>query len=486
MPDVPLITDLPEHLRTQALQRFALIQPFLQDGVALTTLAQQHAVSLRTLRRWVALYRRLGLVGLSRPVRADRGSYRRVTPELQAVIEGLALRAPALSVAAIYRQIVTLTRTKGWAVPSYGTVYTIVRRLPAALTTLAHEGLSAYSDQFELVQRYAATRANEVWQADHTPLDIWVLDDRQQPARPWLTVILDDYSRAVAGYFLSLQHPSALHTSLALRQAIWRKEEAHWHICGIPETFYTDHGSDFTSRHIEQVCADLKIRLQFAHSARSKGKVERFFATVNQLFLCEQPGYTPPGTAPAVATLAFTDFVVRWHRFVIETYLSREHSEIQMAPQARWDAGGFLPQMPHSLEQLDLLLLTVAKTRQVQRDGIRFAGSRYTDPTLSAFVGEAVIIRYDPRDMAEIRVYHEDRFLCRAICHDLAGESMALKDLLQIRQRRRRELKQTIETRTAQAAAVLPPTAASPAPAPAIPDDSPADSQPRLKRYYHE
>jgi putative transposase len=57
--------------------------------------------------------------------------------------------------------------------------------------------------------------------------------------------------------------PSALHTSLALRQAIWRKEDPRWVVCGIPDVLYTDNGSDFTSSHLEQVGADLKVRLVF-------------------------------------------------------------------------------------------------------------------------------------------------------------------------------------------------------------------------------
>lgn len=48
-------------------------------------------------------------------------------------------------------------------------------------------------------------------------------------------------SRAVAGYFLSFEDPSALHTSLALRQAIWRKEDSRWIVCGIPDVLYTDN-----------------------------------------------------------------------------------------------------------------------------------------------------------------------------------------------------------------------------------------------------
>jgi hypothetical protein len=44
---------------------------------------------------------------------------------------------------------------------------------------------------------------------------------------------------------------------------------------------------------------------------------------------------------------------------------------------------------------LDLLLLTLAETRRVRRDGIRFSGYRYFDVSLSGYIGEDVTIRYD-------------------------------------------------------------------------------------------
>jgi putative transposase len=65
-------------------------------------------------------------------------------------------------------------------------------------------------------------------------------------------------------------------------------------------------------------------------------------------------------------------------------------------PQERWEEEGFLPRMPESLEQLDLLLVQVARKRRVQQSGIAFEGYAYLDPTLSAYVGEEVMIRYDP------------------------------------------------------------------------------------------
>src|SRR5207245_2842984 len=115
-----------------------------------------------------------------------------------------------------------------------------------------------------------------------------------------------------------------------------------------------------------------------------------------------------------VLTLAELDD--RLQRFLVEDYHQRVHGETGMAPQARWEASGFLPRLPESPEHLDLLLLTVAKARRVHQDGIHFQGLRYLDLTLAAYVGETVTIRYDPRDLAEIRVYEHDRFLCRAVC----------------------------------------------------------------------
>ena len=74
-----------------------------------------------------------------------------------------------------------------------------------------------------------------------------------------------------------------------------------------------------------------------------------------------------------------------------------------------------------------LLLLTVAKARKIHVDGVRFQGMRYIDPTLAAYVGESVVLRYDPRDMAEVRLFHRNKFLCRAICPELAGQTVSAR-----------------------------------------------------------
>ena len=215
-------------------------------------------------------------------------------------------------------------------------------------------------------------------------------------------------------------------------------------MCGIPDVLYTDNGSDFTSNHLEQVGADLKIRLVFSipGKPRGRGRIERFFSAVNEMLLCELDGYAPAGGAVrGKPTLTLAEFDTLFRAFLLDVYHRRANAETKTPPVERWEANGFLPRMPDSLEQLDLLLIQVAKARQVRADGIHFQSLRYISTTLAAYVGETVMLRFDPRDMAEIRVFHEDKFLCSAVCAELAGETVPLREILRARNQRRRELR---------------------------------------------
>ena len=470
--------------RQVALHRFQVLRPHLEDSVPLTALAQQQGLALRTVQRWLYQYRHQGFAGLVRQPRSDRGQSR-LPLELQQLIEGLALQKPPPSLASIQRRVRQVAQEQGWSPPSYSQVRGVVSRLNPGLLTLAQQGTKAYQQAFDLLYNRQATQSNAIWQADHTLLDLWLLEADGRPARPWLTVIEDDYSRSIAGYLLSFAPPNSLHTALALRQAIGRKDDPDWRICGVPEVFYTDHGSDFTSRHLEQVGADLQMRLVFSTPGmpRGRGRIERFFRTVNQRFLCELPGYAPDGHPPArAASLTLDEFDGLFRHFLLRDYHQRSHGTTGVAPQARWEAGGFLPRMPESLHQLDWLLLTVAHPRRVRRDGVHFQTYRYFDLNLAAFIGEEVVIRYDPRDLAEIWVYHDHQFICRAICQELAGETVSLKEVMRRRRAQKRHLTAVIRDRHELIETYL---------GAHRPDDPPAAEQtattaPQLKRYYNE
>ena len=470
---VPALAALTDGQRESAMARFAVLRPHLEQEVPLARVAADAGVALRTVQRWLARYRVAGLVGLARLPRTDLGR-RKVASELVQIIEGLFLRKPRPSVAAIHRRVLRAAKERQWPAPSYASIYTIVRRLDPAMVTLAHDGAAAYRDRFELVYRHRADRPNALWQADHTQLDLFILDSSGKVARPWLTTVIDDHSRALTGYTVFLGAPSALQTSLALRQAIWRKSDPDWPMCGIPGVLYVDHGSDFTSQHLEQVSVDLHFELVYSTVARpqGRGKVERLFGTLNTELLAELPGHLVHGKPATSPRLSLSDLDRALGAYIIGTYNARVHREIGAAPRAVWLGNGWLPRMPNSLEDLDLLLITVAKARSVHRDGIHFQGIRYLDPTLAAYVGEPVVIRYDPRDLAEVRVFHRNRFLCRAVSPEHCGQAVTLKDIQAARSVHRRALRGQIRERVMPVAEFLPghrPDSMPPPPEPAVP-----------------
>lgn len=433
------LTAYSEEQRQAAMEKYKLLIPYLRNTQTLQSISEETAISRRTLHYWVSHYEQYGLRGLMRKKRKDSGSTK-VTGQVQSEIERLILMYKNNSIRSIHRKVSQFCEINNLQKPSYSQVSVISKKLSPSLKTLIHQGKKNYQNHYDIILRREANYPNEQWQADHTLLDILVLNEKGQEERPWLTIIMDDYSRAIAGYYLTFQAPSAIQTALTLHQAIWRKQEPNWSICGIPENFYTDHGSDFTSIHMEQVAIDLKINLIFSTVGvpRGRGKIERFFLTVNQLFLQDLPGYL--GNQKETHLLTFKELNDQLTDFIINGYNQRIHGTTKKEPIKDWNHSGFLPNMPENLEQLDLLLLNVAKARKVHSDGIHFQGLQYMDSNLAAYVGETVIIRYDPRDIAEIRVFYQDKYLCTAISSQISGYTIGLKEIVSARNRRRHTL----------------------------------------------
>lgn len=161
------LSGLTEEQRLEAMERFAVLRPHIEEGVPLTRAAADDGVPLRSARRWLARYRSGGLPVLGRQARSDQGE-RRLPRELVTFIEGIYLRRPPLSVATVHRMACDVAIAKGWHEPAYRTVLNIARALDPALVGLAQGGDKAYREAFELIYRREANRSNAMWQADHT------------------------------------------------------------------------------------------------------------------------------------------------------------------------------------------------------------------------------------------------------------------------------------------------------------------------------
>src|SRR6266704_7215425 len=139
----PALAACTEEERQEAMGRFAVLRPHINDGVPLPEAARDAWVPLRSVQRWLARYRATGLAGLVRAKRSDTGN-RKLPAELVEVIEGMALRKPRPSVAAIHRRMRELAPKRQWTAPSYSSVYGIGRDLHPAMVTLAQDGPAAF------------------------------------------------------------------------------------------------------------------------------------------------------------------------------------------------------------------------------------------------------------------------------------------------------------------------------------------------------
>ena len=114
-----------------------------------------------------------------------------------------------------------------------------------------------------------------------------------------------------------------------------------------------------------------------------------------------------------------------------------------------------------------MLLVMVAKSRIVRRDGIRFEGLRYQAPALAPYVGQPVTIRYDPRDVSEIRVFHRNRFVCCAVSPEHCGQAITLKDIQAARVHHRKALQTELRDHRRRVSGLLPRATPLKKPAPA-------------------
>jgi putative transposase len=145
--------------------------------------------------------------------------------------------------------------------------------------------------------------------------------------------------------------------------------------------------------------------------------------------------------------------------------------------------------MPDSLEQLNLLLIQVAKARQVRVDGIHFQSLRYISTTLAAYVGETVTCASTPETWPKSASSMRTSFMPGRVC-GTGGATVPLREILRARNRQRRELRGVLRDRQTAVDTLLDlkrGEAAEKEDAPPAPD-KPATkrSAPALKRYRNE
>lgn len=219
-----------------ALEQYALIAPCVEDGISLKVRAVEVGRDRKTLGRLIEKFNTGGIDALRRKTRADKGQPR-VSENTFKFIKGKLLTTPQLSFATIQRQLNRLGAHAAEFTASYQQIRRVKQSLSEDLLVLARSE-KEFEETRELLIRHEAAFPNEMWQCDHKFLDIFVWDSSHNAVKPVLTAIIDDYSRAIMGYYLDLDPPSSQRTAISLRQAIWKKNDPKWLVCGIPDFLY--------------------------------------------------------------------------------------------------------------------------------------------------------------------------------------------------------------------------------------------------------
>ncbi|MEI2582590.1 Mu transposase C-terminal domain-containing protein [Scytonema sp. PRP1] len=464
LPSNELLTD-EVNLRMEVIQ--SLTEPCDRKTYAIRKkeAAEKLGVSIRQVERLLKKWREERLVGLA-TTRSDKGKYRLDQEWIDFIIdtfkkgnEGSKRMTRHQVFLRVKGRAKQLNLNKG-EYPSHQSVYRILdeyieqkqRKLKARSPGMLGERLTHMTrDGREL----EVECSNDVWQCDHTRLDVRLVDEYGVLDRPWLTIVIDSYSRCLVGFYLGFDNPSSQIDALALRHAILPKSYSseyqlrnEWRTYGKPNYFYTDGGKDFTSIHTtEQVAVQIGFNCALRRRPSDGGIVERFFKTLNEQVLNLLPGYTGsnvqkrPESVDKDACLTLKDLEMVIVRYIVDEY--NQHTDARMKDQSRigrWEAG--LMADPYLYDELDLAIcLMKQERRKVQKYGcIQFENLTYRAEHLRGRDGEIVALRYDPADVTTLFVYKinadgTEEFLDYGHAQGLETERLSLRELKAINKR---------------------------------------------------
>jgi len=277
-----------------------------------------------------------------------------------------------------------------------------------------------------------ARRILERVEVDHSPLKVVVGTKAGPIGQPWLTVLIDYYSRMIVGFCLGFDPPSYAVLMESLRHAILPKTslrdsnpslKGEWPCFGIPEMIVCDRGADFTSNDLENAAFQLGIVLDFnpPRTPHMKGCVESFFGGLNDQLISALPGRTfrswekrADYNADQGPMLPYESLLEIIHVYLVDVYAQSKHPTIPQTRIEVWQdsAAEYPPFLPGSPEDL-IVLLSKRAERTLSTRGIELGGMFYvsdelmvlrTDLAANNVGSDRMTVRYNPWNIGSIRV----------------------------------------------------------------------------------
>jgi len=371
-----------------ALFRYRLISPVLaeparQQNEYFRTQAQKpHQVpgrdrprrfAVSTLKRYLKLYRKGGFEALKPKARADRGRPRRLQGEAWEAVKQLCAQHPYWSVRRLYAELAAKDLL-GTPPIVYNTLTRLVKK----------DGLLQAPGRTDVRKRFEREAVNELWLCDFMHGPQVKLGPRSRKAI--LCAIIDDHSRLIVG------HGFHVHETVDVLTTVLKEALGAY---GLPKRFYADNGAAFSADLLTKACATLGISLIHSkpYDSPSRGKIERFFRTVQQRFLPDLVGQ------PTLDELNFT-----FSAWLTEHYQHRHHRGIDMKPIDRYQASAAKVDIRRlSAAELDVAFL-VRHERVVANDAtISFQGRIYEVP--AAYIRQRVDLRHPVGQPEELLLF---------------------------------------------------------------------------------
>lgn len=289
--------------------------------------------------------------------------------------------------------------------PHSTTIGRRIKRHEGYDTAKRRDGKKSANSQYIPVRKPPpiAKHANHVWYIDHTRLDGHLAYDAKTKiplGRPWLTIVVDAYSRLIVGFFISFIPPSIHSVSMALKNAINSKHyvrrafpdiDRPWLAFGLPDIVVCDRALEFTGHSFELSCAEFGIEVVWCprKNPQWKGIIERTNRTINTNFVELMPGSTKgdPRTLTkqerdpaAEAEISHEELNKQFHKWVICVYPRKTNTGLGDRPgdvHAR-SIRQEHPRMPRKISDLAVFGMTFWRT--LDRKGLQFLFLRYSHP----------------------------------------------------------------------------------------------------------
>ena len=403
MKTLPLADENADEAR--ALARFAAVQAVIQavqNGNSLVSACQQAALQAwdgrlfasATIEDWYYGYKHNKFAALQNRRRSDKGQNKALDPAAVEALCQLRRAHPTMTVKALTAELLR----QGVLTAGTFSDSTLQRRLAGA--GLDRQSLRAGSGPIGggPTKAFELPLPNLLWMADCMHGPALKTEGGAPVQRTFLFALVDDCSRlCVHGQFYPQER---LYGFLdTLRQAIQTR--------GLPDKLYTDNGAAFRSQHLSIVCANLEIRLLHCkpYHSWSKGKIERFFSTVQMQFLPTLT-FTPAGSIEELNRRFWQWLETEYHR--------RGHTALAgESPAQRFARLGTSLRLLEANAPLDRLFF-MRVNRRVRKDATFSLGTDLWEVAVH-LRGQVITARFDPLSCARMEVWLGERFMGLAV-----------------------------------------------------------------------